>query len=155
MSLTQSSSFPGLTPSPARISSGSVIDDRLMHGIGYFDACTVTASPGPRTCDVCPSSARPAEARLRSLTYVKAGIRESRRGSSATSLTRRVIDDDDGKTRGRKERLRGQIGVSTRALREGWTIGPPADSEYAVEPVGVDTMSPSDCGDSEQRARTH
>lgn len=54
------------------------------------------------------------------------------------------MDDEDGKTRGRNERLRGQIGVSTSALRDGWTMGPPAESEYAVEPVGVDTMRPSD-----------
>ncbi len=59
-------------------------------------------------------------------------------------LTRRVMSDEDGKTRGRKDRLRGQIGVKTRALSEGWTIGPPADREYAVEPVGVETISPSD-----------
>jgi hypothetical protein len=55
-----------------------------------------------------------------------------------------VINDDEGNTSGLKDRLRGHIGVSTRALRDGWTIGPPADSEYAVEPVGVDTMRPSD-----------
>jgi hypothetical protein len=61
------------------------------------------------------------------------------------TFTRRVIDEEEGNTRGRKERLRGQIGVRTRALREGWTIGPPAESEYAVEPVGVDTIRPSDC----------
>lgn len=56
-----------------------------------------------------------------------------------------MIDEEEGNTRGRKERLRGQIGVRTRALKEGWTIGPPAESEYAVEPVGVDTIRPSDC----------
>ena len=56
-----------------------------------------------------------------------------------------VTDDEAGKTSGRKERLRGQIGVSTIALSDGWTIGPPADSEYAVDPVGVDMMRPSDC----------
>jgi hypothetical protein len=60
-------------------------------------------------------------------------------------LTRRVIEEEEGKTSGRKDRLRGQMGVRTRALREGWTIGPPAESEYAVEPVGVETMRPSDC----------
>lgn len=54
------------------------------------------------------------------------------------------MDDEDGKTRGRNERLRGQIGVNTRALKDGWTMGPPAEREYAVEPVGVDTMRPSD-----------
>ena len=37
----------------------------------------------------------------------------------------------------------GQIGVTTIAGTDGCTIGPPADSEYAVEPVGVATISPS------------
>lgn len=59
-------------------------------------------------------------------------------------LTRRVIDEDDGKTNGRKERLRGQMGVRTSALNEGCTMGPPADREYAVDPVGVETIIPSD-----------
>lgn len=59
-------------------------------------------------------------------------------------LTRRVITEDEGKTRGRKDKLRGHIGVSTRALKEGCTMGPPADNEYAVDPVGVDTIRPSD-----------
>lgn len=55
-----------------------------------------------------------------------------------------MIIEDEGKTSGRNDRLRGQIGVRTRALRDGWTIGPPADNEYAVDPVGVETMRPSD-----------
>ena len=54
------------------------------------------------------------------------------------------MDEDAGNTRGLKERLRGQIGVRTIALSEGCTMGPPADKEYAVEPVGVDTIRPSD-----------
>ena len=65
-------------------------------------------------------------------------------GAEKERRTRRVIIEVDGNTRGRKDRLRGQIGVNTRALRDGCTIGPPADREYAVDPVGVDTMSPSD-----------
>jgi len=39
------------------------------------------------------------------------------------------MDEDEGNTRGRKDKLRGQMGVRTRALRDGWTIGPPADNE--------------------------
>ena len=62
---------------------------------------------------------------------------------SKRSLTRSVTEEEEGKTRGRNDKLRGQIGVRTIALNEGWTIGPPADSEYAVEPVGVETMRPS------------
>jgi hypothetical protein len=34
-----------------------------------------------------------------------------------------------GKTKGRKESERGQMGVSTRAEREGCTMGPPAERE--------------------------
>src|SRR5437763_13809543 len=34
----------------------------------------------------------------------------------------------------------GETGVMTNALTDGVRIGPPAASEYAVEPVGVDTM---------------
>lgn len=52
--------------------------------------------------------------------------------------------EDEGNTSGRNERLRGQMGVKTSALSDGWTMGPPADKEYAVEPVGVDTIRPSD-----------
>ena len=49
-----------------------------------------------------------------------------------------------GNTSGRKLRERGQMGVSTSAESDGWTIGPPAESEYAVDPVGVATISPSE-----------
>lgn len=55
-----------------------------------------------------------------------------------------MIDEDDGKTSGRNDKLRGQIGVRTSALNEGCTMGPPADNEYAVDPVGVETIIPSD-----------
>jgi hypothetical protein len=65
-------------------------------------------------------------------------------GSHGVLLTRKVITDDDGKTRGRNDKLLGHIGVSTNALKDGCTMGPPAEREYAVEPVGVDTMRPSD-----------
>src|SRR5437764_15167945 len=37
----------------------------------------------------------------------------------------------------------GQIGVITKTPDSGSRIGPPADSEYAVEPVGVATIKPS------------
>ena len=45
--------------------------------------------------------------------------------------------------RGRLVRVKGQIGVRMIVLSEGWMIGPPADSEYAVDPVGVATIRPS------------
>ena len=37
----------------------------------------------------------------------------------------------------------GQIGVITKTPDSGAMIGPPAESEYAVEPVGVATIKPS------------
>src|SRR6266568_8147016 len=37
----------------------------------------------------------------------------------------------------------GQIGVITKTPDSGSRIGPPADNEYAVEPVGVATIRPS------------
>ena len=37
----------------------------------------------------------------------------------------------------------GDTGVSSTARWRGDTIGPRADSEYAVDPVGVATISPS------------
>lgn len=43
----------------------------------------------------------------------------------------------------RKDNERGQIGVTTRVSTDGCTIGPPADKEYAVDPVGVDMIKPS------------
>ena len=71
ISRTQSSSFPGPAPSsPSRISLGSEIDDRLMQGMGYNEARTVTDSPGLRTWETWPSIERPAGARERSLICV-------------------------------------------------------------------------------------
>lgn len=43
----------------------------------------------------------------------------------------------------RKLRLLGAIGVSRKASVSGWEIGPPAEREYAVDPVGVERRSPS------------
>src|SRR5438067_11761658 len=37
----------------------------------------------------------------------------------------------------------GQIGVITNTPQSGSRIGPPAESEYAVEPVGVAIIKPS------------
>ena len=51
--------------------------------------------------------------------------------------------DVAGTTTGRLVSVCGQIGVTTNARTSGVTIGPPAASVYAVDPVGVATMSPS------------
>ena len=37
----------------------------------------------------------------------------------------------------------GHIGVNIIPFTLGFTIGPPADKDYAVEPVGVDIINPS------------
>jgi hypothetical protein len=44
---------------------------------------------------------------------------------------------------GRKERECGQMGVRRIAGISGWTREPPAEREYAVEPVGVEKIQPS------------
>src|SRR5260370_700620 len=49
----------------------------------------------------------------------------------------------DGTTSGRTPTGWGQIPATTIASTEGTTIGPPAESAYAVEPVGVATTMPS------------
>jgi hypothetical protein len=43
----------------------------------------------------------------------------------------------------RSKSMWGDTGVSSNARRVGSTIGPRAEKAYAVEPVGVATMSPS------------
>src|SRR4029077_3521779 len=48
-----------------------------------------------------------------------------------------------GSTSGRTASVCGQMAVTTMASTVGTTIGPPADMEYAVDPVGVLTMIPS------------
>lgn len=120
-----------------------MIEDRLILGTGYGDAWTLTYSPGFRICDVLPSIDTPAGDLLRS-PICELVSRDSLGRLRIRALTRNVMTDDAGKTSGRNDRLRGQIGVRTSALSEGCTIGPPADSEYAVDPVGVETMRPSD-----------
>ena len=48
-----------------------------------------------------------------------------------------------GTTIGRTVSSEGQIGVKMNASIFGWMIGPPAESEWPVEPVGVAIMRPS------------
>lgn len=64
----------------------------------------------------------------------------------AVSLSARevmVITMLSGTITGRFVNICGQIGVIQSASTFGKMIGPPADNEYAVEPVGVETMRPS------------
>ena len=51
---------------------------------------------------------------------------------------------ESGTTSGRREKVCGQIGVRTATGSSGWTIGPPAERLYAVEPVGVEMINPSE-----------
>src|SRR5947208_16711602 len=48
-----------------------------------------------------------------------------------------------GTSTGRLVNMCGQIGVMHSAGTVGKMIGPPAESEYAVDPVGVEMISPS------------
>jgi hypothetical protein len=54
-----------------------------------------------------------------------------------------VTSESEGIQIGLKERLLGAIGVIKIELTPFCMIGPPAESEYAVDPVGVDMRMPS------------
>lgn len=53
------------------------------------------------------------------------------------------ISQSEGKQMGLKERLLGAMGTIRIPFTPFWRRGPPADSEYAVDPVGVDMSMPS------------
>ena len=54
-----------------------------------------------------------------------------------------VIYESEGKQIGLNERLLGAMGVIRILLIPFCMIGPPADNEYAVDPVGVEINIPS------------
>ena len=54
-----------------------------------------------------------------------------------------MISQSEGKHIGRKERLFGAIGTIKIPLTPFCKIGPPADNEYAVDPVEVEINIPS------------
>lgn len=54
-----------------------------------------------------------------------------------------VISESDGRQIGRKERLLGAMGVMRMLLMPFCMMGPPAEREYAVDPVGVEISIPS------------
>ena len=56
---------------------------------------------------------------------------------------RRVTRACSGRTIGRLKRLCGFNGMNTIDRTSGCTIGPPRDMAYPVEPVGVETITPS------------
>ena len=69
--------------------------------------------------------------------------KETRRSSDQSGIGSTTIEQVAGTTSGRTARVWAQIGVTTIASTPGTTIGPPALSEYAVDPVGDATTIPS------------
>ena len=63
---------------------------------------------------------------------------------SESALNLNSTSTSGGNTRGLDVRECGDIGVTKIEKTSGWTIGPPEDKEYAVEPVGVLMIIPSD-----------
>ena len=59
------------------------------------------------------------------------------------SVFSNVILKSTGNTNGRWVKECAEIGVTINASVRGYTTGPLHDKLYAVEPVGVETMSPS------------
>src|SRR5260370_24288355 len=53
------------------------------------------------------------------------------------------MEDESWITSGRSLSMCGQIGVITKDSTAGCKMGPPAEREYAVEPVGLATIRPS------------
>lgn len=70
-------------------------------------------------------------------------------------LTCRRIVDVPGSSKGRNERLIGLTGVRSKAETDGCTIGPPDEREYAVDPVGVATIRPSDYANQRRMGIKH
>ena len=68
-------------------------------------------------------------------------MKEERKAEGEEKFTCNLTTTLEGNTTGRKERVRGLIGVRMTEDRDGCTIDPPHDREYAVEPVDVAAMS--------------
>ena len=99
------------------------LDDEATMSIGCGERRTLTRSPSRSSRPSCPS-------------IVMIAPPPSVWTTTSTS-------ESIGSTSGRCVSACGQIGVSTSASVPVSRIGPPAESEYAVDPVGVDTISPS------------
>ena len=63
--------------------------------------------------------------------------------SAATDSTSITISESGDTTIGREKSACAASGKSTKALTSGQSTGPPAEKAYAVEPVGVAQMTPS------------
>ena len=101
------------------------VDVRIYTQI-LFQIQTISASPRFNVSLNCPSKLTDAVHRL----------------SIDTSIRNTVLS---GNNICRNESVCGQIGVIKRLGVSGCTIDPPADIEYAVDPVGVAMISPSAC----------
>ena len=58
-------------------------------------------------------------------------------------FTLTFIDAVEGRQIGLNDKLFGDIGTIKIPLTPFYNMGPPAESEYAVDPVGVEMSSPS------------
>lgn len=98
--------------------------ERSTQGIGNGDLVTTTDSSALSSPTSLPSMESSTGERVR-------GEMDSRTVPFAGRITVRNESD------------RGATGVRRTASTSGWEMGPPAESEYAVEPVGVDRRRPS------------
>src|SRR2546423_1913063 len=89
----------------------------------YCDLLQITWSLSSRGTPTCPSI--------------------DKNASSPELCTSILISTVSRTTSGRCVSECGQTGLMTNASTDGIRIGPPAASEYAVEPVGVETITPS------------
>ena len=121
-------------PSSARIDPGSSNLSLTRERNGGASASPHQAGGPLRRADPRRGS-RPA---ARSLSRPSA---ESRPGSSPTTSSTTCCCAPS--TKDRSNTMCAAIGVSTRHGTSGLTIGPRAENEYAVEPVGVATTTPS------------
>lgn len=96
--------------------------------MGGGSGLRVRRATGKRGCEI----ARPAGSERASISGFEITVEEIRPTlrHTLTSLGSKTV---------RKLKLRGAIAVKSIDWTEGCTIGPPAESEYAVDPVGVDT----------------
>ena len=69
--------------------------------------------------------------------------RESAESRASLESIRTTISDCVDMTRVREKSAWAEIGRTTRASTSGHTTGPPAENAYAVEPVGVAQIKPS------------
>ncbi len=75
------------------------------------------------------------------LAFIRELIRYQSLNNWYMGDTLNFSSDVAGRINGLNDSDRGQIGVRSKLGTEGCTTGPPAEREYAVDPVGVDTIN--------------